>query len=649
MAIVKMNKFTLLAFESQKKELLKELQKSSLVEFINLQDENFLQNNEEFSDLGKDDSGTTYGDCEEELLLAKGTLAYLREFVPQQSGLKAMKEGKKELTAQELEKTVKETDWKAICAKVKEKEDKISELEHEKTQCQAEIEAMKPYESFDVPFSEFKDIKTPYYIGSLPNQYKETIVSEFEDCYVEIISSNNQDVFLFLMCDKTQQEEVSEKLRGFGFSQFKTELEEAAIQIIHDNMDKIEKINSNIFFIKEELAALDEDAKTLELVCEYYDNMTIRKEAVTNFLKTENVAVIQGWLPIEDNEEFTAILNKVLGDEYSLSFEEVKEDEILDVPVKLENNVLNSSFEDITQMYSTPRYNEIDPTPFLAPFYLIFFGMMIGDIGYGLLLLIGTGIVLKLFNLEEGTRRFIKFFFFLSIPSILFGVITGSFFGDLIALPKLIDTNKDINTYLGVSIAFGVIQIFFGLGLKAYMLIRDGKPKDAFYDVGAWVITLISIALVLFGSSIGLPPVGKKIAIGFMVFGMVVIVLTGGRQEKKVGAKLGQGAYSLYGITGYVGDLVSYTRLMALALSGASLGAAMNQLMNMVPGVAGLLFGPIIFLFGHIFNFALSLLGAYVHTCRLQYVEYFAKFYEGGGKAFKPFKTENKFINLKRE
>ena len=124
MAIVKMNKFTLLAFESQKKELLKELQKSSLVEFINLQDENFLQNNEEFSDLGKDDSGTTYGDCEEELLLAKGTLAYLREFVPQQSGLKAMKEGKKELTAQELEKTVKETDWKAICAKVKEKEDK---------------------------------------------------------------------------------------------------------------------------------------------------------------------------------------------------------------------------------------------------------------------------------------------------------------------------------------------------------------------------------------------------------------------------------------------------------------------------------------------------------------------------------------------
>ena len=181
------------------------------------------------------------------------------------------------------------------------------------------------------------------------------------------------------------------------------------------------------------------------------------------------------------------------------------------------------------------------------------------------------------------------------------------------------------------------------------MLIRDGKPKDAFYDVGAWVITLISLALVLFGSKVGLPPVGKKIAIGFMIFGMVVIVLTGGRQEKNVGARLGQGAYSLYNITGYVGDLVSYTRLMALALSGASLGAAMNQLMNMVPGVAGLLFGPIIFLFGHIFNFALSLLGAYVHTCRLQYVEYFAKFYEGGGKAFKPFKTENKFINLKRE
>ena len=181
------------------------------------------------------------------------------------------------------------------------------------------------------------------------------------------------------------------------------------------------------------------------------------------------------------------------------------------------------------------------------------------------------------------------------------------------------------------------------------MLLRAGKPKDAFYDVGAWVITLVSVALVLGSGMLGLSPLVKNIAIGFMIFGMIVIVLTGGREEKTRGAQLGQGAYALYGITGYVGDLVSYTRLMALGLAGGSLAGAFNMIMGMIPGVAGILFAPVIFVFGHIFNLALGLLGAYVHTCRLQYVEYFGKFYEGGGKAFSPFKTQNKYINVKKD
>ena len=134
-----------------------------------------------------------------------------------------------------------------------------------------------------------------------------------------------------------------------------------------------------------------------------------------------------------------------------------------------------------------------------------------------------------------------------------------------------------------------------------------------------------------------------------MIFGMLVIVLTNGRQAGSVGARLGQGAYALYGITSYVGDLVSYTRLMALGLAGGSLAGAFNLIAGMIPGVAAIIFVPIILIFGHIFNLALSLLGAYVHTCRLQYVEYFGKFYEGGGRSFAPFKSETKYVNLKKE
>ena len=651
MAIVKMNKFTLLAFESQRVELLKKLQNFAEVEFVNLQDENFLNENEDFADLNKDNSGSEYVGCEDELSMAKFTLNYLREFVPQKSGLKALKEGKKTLTPKELEDAVKNCDLKAICDKVKEKENEIAELEHKKAKLQSNIDLVMPWKAFDAPFGELQSMKNPYFLGSVPKQYKESLTEEFKDMYYEIIFEDNDDLYLFLLCNKDEKEEVEEKLRGFGFSKFKTELTETPIEIIQNSKDSIEKLNSKEFFVKEELSGMEEYANQLELVCEYYENIVIRKEAVKNFLKTENIVVIQGWIPKEENENLIKVIESVLGNDYNITFEDVKEEEISDVPVKLKNNALNSAFESITQMFSTPRYNEIDPTPLLSIFYIAFFGMMVADMGYGLLLFVGTTIVLKVFNLDEEKEKFVKFFRYLSIGIFVFGAIYGAFFGDVFAshLPKLLDTEKDVMSILIMSIVFGAIQIFFGLGVKAYMLIRDGKPKDAFYDVGSWVITLVSVGMVLGSGALGLSPVVKKIFIALMIFGMVVIVLTNGRESKSIGGRLGQGAYALYGITGYVSDLVSYTRLMAIGLSGGSLAGAFNLIAHMFPGVAFFIFAPLLFIFGHLFNLALSLLSAYVHTCRLQYVEYFGTFYEGGGKAFTPFKSQNKYINLKNE
>ena len=299
-------------------------------------------------------------------------------------------------------------------------------------------------------------------------------------------------------------------------------------------------------------------------------------------------------------------------------------------------------------MYSFPKYNELDPTPFLVPFYLIFFGMMVADVGYGLIVLIASMLALKALNLDEDKRNFAKFFLFLSIPTIAFGLMYGSFFGDLIKFKGLIDPARDVNTVLILSLVLGIIQIFVGLGLKAYTLIKLGKPLDAFYDVGSWVITLVSIGVMALGPMFGLPKIVTTIAMVTMIFGMIVIVLTGGRSEESKGARIGQGIYSLYGITGYIGDLVSYTRLMALGLAGGSIAGALNLLIGQMPGIAAIVIGPILFILAHTFNLLLSLLGAYVHTARLQYVEYFSKFYEGGGKPFTPFKTSDKYVKIKR-
>ena len=299
-------------------------------------------------------------------------------------------------------------------------------------------------------------------------------------------------------------------------------------------------------------------------------------------------------------------------------------------------------------MYSYPRYDEVDPTPLLVPFYLIFFGMMVADTGYGLVMLIASICANKFLKLGQKNKDFAKFFYYLSFPTIGFGLIYGSFFGDAIKIPGLIDPQRDVNTILAISIALGVIQIFFGLGIKAYVLIRSNRKLDAFFDVGSWMITLASVGLLVGTSMLGLPQYFEYVAVGGFAVGSLLIVLTGGRAEKTKGAKIGQGLYALYGITGYVGDLVSYTRLMALGLAGGSIAGALNLLIGELPGVAAIIFGPIIFVLAHVFNLLLSLLGAYVHTARLQYVEYFAKFYDGGGKPFRPFKASEEYMNIKK-
>ncbi|MGL5649952.1 MAG: V-type ATP synthase subunit I [Clostridium sp.] len=648
MAIVKMNKFTLLTFESKKDALLEKLQDFSEVEFIDLQNENYLEENEELKQLSKDTVDEEFSNCEEKLSKVKFALDFLGGYVPQKSGFKKMKEGKKSLSQDELKNKVLNSNWNELYEKAREKEALLLELDNEVTKLETENSLLKPWENFDAPFGELKKIKTKSFIGSVSKNYEEALVSELSNSYLEIVSKNNQDVFFLALVNKEDEEKVEEVLRGFGFSGFKNDRDEVPMNIIHTNLDRIEKIKSEKFFIKEELSALEEGVQTLELAYEYYHNIHTRKLAKNNFLKTNNTVVIQGWTPIEKNENLSKIAKEILGEDHYLTYEDVKEEEIPNVPIKLKNNSLNKSFENITEMYSLPRYNDIDPTPLLAPFFLLFFGMMVADIGYGLLVLIGSIIALKVFKLDEKQKQFAKFFFWLSFPTIAFGAVYGAFFGDLIPLPALINTKTDVTTILVMSIVFGVIQIFFGLGIKAYVLVRAGKPLDAFFDVGSWVITLVSIAVFGFGKMTGHETVGT-IGMWCMIAGMILIVLTQGRHMKSKGGKLGEGLYQLYGITGYIGDLVSYTRLMALGLAGGSIAGALNLIIGMFPGVALIIFGPIVFILGHVFNLGLSLLGAYVHTCRLEYVEYFSKFYDGGGRAFKPFKTLDKFINIKKE
>ncbi|MGL5068385.1 MAG: V-type ATP synthase subunit I [Sarcina sp.] len=651
MAIVKMNKFTLLAFESEKEKLLEKLQGNSEVEFINLQDQDVIEENEVLATLKKSNIDAETSIIEENVSKTKSAITFLKSYVAEIGGLKAMREGKQSLTLEELELNVTNSNWEEVYSKVKAVEVELAKLENEKTKLESEIETLKPVSKFDAPLGDVKSTKsTTVFLGSISKQSKDAFVSdlnkEIPDVYMEIVSEDNQDTYLFMVAMQENAEQLDELTKKYGFSAFQSKQTGVPSQIINDFVGQVKEIESKKIEIKKTLNSFSKEKRILELSHEYYQNSLMRKQANKNFLNTDNVTLIQGWIPIKENSNLEALVKGVSKDNYYMTFEEVEEKEIAMVPIKLENKGPAAAFDSVTEMYSLPMYDELDPTPYLTPFYMIFFGIMVADFGYGLVLFIGSILALKFLNLDKAKKSFVKFFMWLSLATCVAGLIFGTAFGvDLEATLGigLINPAKDTNTLLMLSVGLGVVQILFGLFTKAYMLMRNKQYLFAFFDVGSWLMLLSGLAMLLADGFL------KTIGIGLAIAGSVIIILTQGRAEKTMGAKLGQGAYALYGVTNYVGDLVSYTRLMALGIAGGSIAAALNLIIGMIPdGIGSLLIAPVIFILAHVFNMGLSLLGAYVHTARLQYVEFFSKFYEGGGRAFNPFKTVDNFISLKK-
>lgn len=650
MAIVKMSKFSLLSFERKKDVLLDTLHKFEKVQFINLQE----REAEEFQFFNKDSEKVKLSEIEDKIVKIKFSIELIQKFIEKQGTVEALKKGKSTISYDELLQIGTNSNWEDYYVSLKEKEKRLNEIKNEYTKLNSEIEVLNPWINIDAKLSHLKGMKTSLcFIGSIPKFSKDAFLEEFNSkipySYVEIISEVKTDLNLLIIMHKDEEKEALEVLKSFGFNNIHLTYEEMPSDVIKSLEEEKQKLLNEEEEIKGAIKEFGEKLEEIEIVYEYYSNLHDKATATENFLKSKNIIVLEGWVPTEEVSNLESTIKDVVGEDYYLTCEEAEKDDS-EVPVLLKNNKIVSAFESITEMYSLPKYNEIDPTPLLTPFYLVFFGMMLADIGYGLLILIATAFALKSFNLDEKQRGFARFFLYLSIPTIIAGAIYGSFFGGIIDLPKLVDTNKDVIIILIASMALGVVQIFAGLGIKAYMLIREKDYLGALFDVGAWYATLIGAFLLLGGGALGLSPSIVTIGKYVMIVGMATIVLTHGRENKGVGAKLGAGLYSLYGVSGYVGDLVSYSRLMALGLSGGFIGSAFNIMSGMLGnGIAKWIFAPLIFVFGHIFNLLLSALGAYVHTARLQYVEYFGKFYEGGGKAFKPFKSTNKFINIKNK
>ncbi len=364
-------------------------------------------------------------------------------------------------------------------------------------------------------------------------------------------------------------------------------------------------------------------------------------EVRDNFAATERTFMAHGWVPERSHDALERSLSPV-GDEVDVSFAAPKPGQL--VPVALENPWFLRPFEVLTDLYGRPTYGGIDPTPLLAGFFFLFFGMCIGDVGYGVVLMVAAYLIKTRLDIAPGVQRFMDLLIAGGLSSVFVGIAMRSYFAlsteqlpGFLRYEPLLDPLEDIITLLIASVVIGVVHVLFGVFVNVYRLVKAGDWPTAVQEDLSSVLLLVALGVTALTGEFAW--FGWSVAVSTVLKGRIIEALL---ERKPLRALIGipKGLLGLYGLSGYVSDFLSYTRLAALGLASLLVGQVMNILAGMVSGAPwgiGLVAGALILVVGHAFNLVINLLGAFVHSARLQFVEFFGKFYEAGGRAYAPF------------
>lgn len=522
---------------------------------------------------------------------------------------------------------------------------------------------------------ETKNYKTS--LGVIAKTGYEEFKKKFEELSslqnIEKIDETESAAYIVLIFEKDLESNVRELLLNFKVSA--PELVKKP-NTAADELKNIEKEHQKteevIAQLENELKKLSKENENLKIAHDYFVWNKDSLAAKEDFQNTEYSFAVTGWVPLRSLEKLGKALNKETKD-YEI-FKIEKEDNE-DIPVAIHNNGIMWPFESVTKIYGLPLANEVDPTPFLAAFFIIYFALCLTDAGYGLLLFILTFAALKFMKIPKQSQGLIRLIMLGGVLTFVAGIFFGGWFGmtpdqapDFLTFSnvsaetgeavkefkwQLINPSKGTGplTFLILAGILGIIQVLCGIAIDGYWKLKHKKYLDALLDSGLRLYFLISILLFAV-SKMGIFLPGLAQTFTYMVWaGTGLMILTQGRHQKNIILKVLSGVLSLYGLVGYLADVLSYSRLMALGLGTGIIGFAMNTMAGLVSGVPyiGIVFAIIVILIGHTLNIAISTLGAFIHSSRLQFVEFFGKFMEGGGREFQPFRKNCKYVYIKEK
>lgn len=661
MAKLKMQKIEIAAAVSECEKIVRLLQRRGVIE---------LTEPEELSYLARSDKTAEITALEKESQIVSSALSILKKYAGKSGGLLSSLEPKAVLSDDDFQQLVENREsLYEVAEKAVEQSKAITDAKVTAIRLKKQIDALRPWSGLDIPMNFRGTAKTSVFIGSFAGETdREALLSKLaqllpdNDCVdVEIVSSGNMQTCAVVYCAKKDAPEVEQTIRSVGFVPISDPVSKTPKEAMADLESKITDCENQKAQAEETLRALGKKRDELEYLADYLTIEKDKNSALQKLVHSEKIFVLTGYIPEIRAEK----IKNDIESKFCAAVELTEPGEDEDVPVLLKNNGFAAPVEPITAMYSLPGKSDIDPTPIMAFFYYLFFGMMLSDAGYGLIIALATGFALIKFKSEPKMRNTIKMYFYCGLSTVFWGAMYGSWFGDM---PNIIGSNffhtekfastaiwldplNQLMELLVYCFIFGLVHLFVGVGIKAVNLWRHGQKLEALCESIPTAVTIFGFCPIFFGLFTEVPAWLSAVGTPALIIGVILVIATAGRGSKSIVGKIGGGLYGLYNlVSGYLGDVLSYARLLALGLSTGVIAQVVNMLCtlpssNVLKAIMLIVVGTI----GHIANLGINLIGAYVHTNRLQYVEFFSKFYEGGGRAMEPFGINTKKFKFKEE